>query len=243
MKNKPLAFFVAGTDTQAGMSLAAAALLHAAASRGLSTLGIKPVAAGCEETPDGLRSDDVLLLRQYSSIAMPYEMSNPVSLRLPVTPHVAAAQEGRRLDAGRLEGFCRAVLMKRAGLTLVEGAGGWLVPLNGRQTLADLAKLLQLPVILIVGLRLGCINHALLTARAIQADGLQIAGWVANLVDAGMAFPEASAEAIAERLSAPCLGRLPALHHLKVAERVEAAAAHLNLALLPGMTPEEPPAD
>jgi dethiobiotin synthetase len=83
---------------------------------------VKPVAAGCEETPDGLRSDDALLLRQYSSIAMPYEMSNPVSLRLPVAPHLAAAQEGRKLDAGRLEGFCRAVLMKRAGLTLIEGA-------------------------------------------------------------------------------------------------------------------------
>ena len=235
MSSKPAVYFIAGTDTGVGKSLVAAALLKAAASRGLSTVGVKPVAAGCEDTPDGLRSDDALLLRQYSSIAMPYEMSNPVSLRLPVAPHLAAAQEGRKLDAGRLEGFCRAVLMKRAGLTLIEGAGGWQVPLNGRQSLADLAKLLGVPVVLVVGMRLGCINHALLTARAIHADGLEIAGWIANQIDPDMALPEENIDAIAQRMSAPCLGRIPALGHLALAERVAMAATLLQLEEIAGL--------
>jgi len=228
MSSKPKVYFVAGTDAGAGKTLVAAALLHAAATRGLSAVGIKPVAAGCQETPEGLRSDDVLLLRQHSSISMPYEMSNPVSLRLVLDPHLAAVQEGRRLDAGRLEGFCRAVLMKRAALTLIEGAGGWQAPLNGRQTLADLAKLLRVPVILVVGLRLGCINHALLTARAIHADGLDIVGWIANQIDADMAFPQASIDAIAQRLSAPCLASIPPLGHLSAPERVAQAAQCLK---------------
>jgi dethiobiotin synthetase len=235
MSSKPAVYFITGTDTGAGKSLVAAAFLKAAASRGVSTVGVKPVAAGCEETPDGPRSEDALLLRQYSSIAMPYEMSNPVSLRLPVAPHLAAAQEGRKLDAGRLEGFCRAVLMKRAGLTLIEGAGGWQVPLNGRQSLADLAKLLGVPVILVVGMRLGCINHALLTARAIHADGLELAGWVANRIDPDMALADENIDAIAERMSAPCLGRIPALGHLSLTERVAAAAAQLQLEELAGL--------
>lgn len=235
MSSKPAVYFITGTDTGVGKSLVAAALLKAAGARGVSTVGVKPVAAGCEETSEGPRSEDALLLRQYSSIAMPYEMSNPVSLRLPVAPHLAAAQEGRKLDAGRLEGFCRAVLMKRAGLTLIEGAGGWQVPLNGRQSLADLAKLLGVPVILVVGMRLGCINHALLTARAIHADGLEIAGWIANRIDPDMALPDENIDAIAERMSAPCLGRIPALGHLSLTERVAAAATLLQLEELAGL--------
>lgn len=229
MPGKPLAYFVAGTDTAVGKTLMGAALLAAASARGLSTVGIKPVAAGCTDAPDGLRCSDAQLLRQYSNLVMPYEMSNPVSLRLAEVPHLAAAQEGRRLDAGRLEGFCRAVLMKRAGLTLIEGTGGWLTPLNARQTLADLAVLLRLPVILVVGLRRGCINHALLTARAIHADGLSIAGWIACATDADMENPEASTQAIAERMSAPCLGSIPVLTHLGVEDRISDAVARLAL--------------
>jgi len=240
MSIKPVACFIAGTDTAIGKSFVVAALLKAAADRGLSTIGIKPVAAGCAVTESGLRSDDVLLLQQYSSIVIPYEMSNPVSLRLAVAPHIAAAQEGRKLDAGRLEGFCRAALMKRAGLTLIEGAGGWQEPLNARQSMADLAKLLGIPVILVVGLSPGCINHALLTARAIHADGLALAGWIANQVDVSMEFAAENLEAIAQRISAPCLGAIPAQQHLALQERVAAAASLLTLEFLtgPGLTPE-----
>jgi len=229
MSYKPSVYFIAGTDTGVGKSLLCAALLKAASARGLSTVGVKPVAAGCEDTPEGLRNDDALLLRQYSTISMPYEMSNPVSLRRPVAPHIAAAEEGLKLDANRLEGFCRAVLIKRAGLTLIEGAGGWLVPINGRQTLADLVKLLGVPVILVVGIRLGCINHSLLSARAIHADGVEIAGWIANQIDPDMAFAEANIDAIAERISAPCLGRIPHFGNLPVAGCVDRAASLLTL--------------
>lgn len=237
MSPDPLTFFVTGTDTGVGKTLVTAALLQAARARGLSTLGMKPLATGCDETPQGLCSEDALLLRQHSTIEVPYAMSNPVSLRLPVAPHIAAQQEERRLDAGRLEGYCRAVLMQRAGLTLIEGAGGWQVPLNNRQTLADLAKLLRHPVILVVGLRLGCINHALLTARAILADGLPLVGWVANQIDPDMAFVQDNIDAIAQRLPAPCLGHVPPLHAMGIPERVAEAAARLTLDLLPGVAP------
>ncbi len=230
----PITFFISGTDSGVGKTLVAAALLQAARERGLSTLGMKPLATGCDETAQGLCSQDVLLLREHSSIEVPYAMSNPTCLRLPVAPHLAALQEGRRLDAGRLEGYCRAVLMQRAGLTLIEGIGGWQAPLNNRQTLADLAKLLQHPVILVVGLRSGCINHALLTARAILADGLPLAGWVANQVDPDMAFVRESIDAIAQRLPAPCLGHVPALHEVATTERVAKAASCLLLDALPG---------
>ena len=235
MSSKPSVYFVAGTDTGAGKSLIAAALLNAAASRGLSTFAVKPVATGCQSVPEGLRSEGVQLLRQYSSIVLPYEMSNPVSLRLPVSPHLAAARESRKLDASRLEGFCRAALMKRVGLTLIEGAEGWQTPLNRRQTMADLAKLLGVPVILVVGMRPGCINHALLTARAILADGLQIAGWVANQIDPDMALVDDNVEAIAERMSSACLGQIPALGHLSLDERVAMASSCLRLQDLAGM--------
>ncbi len=235
MFSKPSVYFVAGTDTGVGKSLVAAALLQAAGSRGVSTIAVKPVATGCQAGPAGLRSEEVQLLRQYSSIVIPYEMSNPVSLPLAVAPHLAAAREGRKLDAGRLEGFCRAVLMKRAGLTLIEGAEGWQTPLNGRQSLADLAKLLGVPVILVVGMRPGCISHALLTARAIHADGLEIAGWVANQIDPDMALVDENIEAIAERMSAPCLGQIPALGHLSLDARVATAALLLRLQDLEGM--------
>ncbi len=237
MSRDPTSFFVTGTDAAVGKTLIAAALLQAARARGLSTLGMKPLAVGCAETAQGLCSEDVLLLREHSSIEVPYAMSNPVCLRLAGEPHVAAQQEGRRLDAGRLEGFCRAVLMQRAGLTLIEGAGGWQVPLNNRQTLADLAKLLRHPVILVVGLRPGCINHALLSARAILADGLPLAGWVANQIDPDMAFVQQSIDAIAQRLPAPCLGHVPSLHGMSLCDRVVEAASRLTLDALPGFGP------
>ena len=120
----PITFFISGTDSGVGKTLVAAALLQAARERGLGTLGMKPLATGCDETAQGLCSQDVLLLRKHSSIDVPYAMSNPISLRLAVEPHLAALQEGRRLDAGRLEGYCRAVLMQRAGLTLIGRARG-----------------------------------------------------------------------------------------------------------------------
>lgn len=206
---KPRTYFVTGTDTGVGKSLVSAAILCAAQRHGLTTVGLKPVAAGGEETPAGLRNDDALLLQKYTSLPLLYDQINPVSLRLAVAPHIAAEQEGKRLDVSRLEGICRAAMMQRAGLTLIEGAGGWRVPLNPRHFLSDLALALNVPVILVVGIRLGCINHALLTAQAIHNDGARLAGWVANVVDSEMAFMEENIAAIESRIGAPCIARIP----------------------------------
>jgi dethiobiotin synthetase len=202
-------FFVTGTDTGVGKSLVSASLLQAALQRGLTTAAVKPVASGCSETAEGLRNDDALLLQQYCSPPLAYQQINPVALAPAIAPHLAADQAGVRLDVDRLAGFCRAVMMQRVALTVIEGAGGWRVPLNMRQTLADLPRLLEIPVLLVVGVRLGCINHAVLSADAIRADGLELAGWIANQVEPEMPAAEENIATIASMISAPCVARIP----------------------------------
>ncbi|MFC3115858.1 dethiobiotin synthase [Cellvibrio fontiphilus] len=202
------AFFITGTDTNVGKTLIASGLLVAANNMGLSTAGLKPVAAGCEKTDAGLRNSDALLLQSVITEPMAYEQINPIALEAAIAPHIAAQQEKRVLSADRLAGFCRGSL-NQANVTLIEGAGGWRVPLNPSETLADLARILRLPVILVVGMRLGCINHALLTVEAIRNDGLTLAGWVANCVDADMPALQENIQSLAARIPAPCLGVVP----------------------------------
>lgn len=204
------AFFIAGTDTDVGKTQIAAGLLVAAKNQGLTTAALKPVAAGCVETPEGLRNGDALLLQSVITTPLIYEQINPYALSAAVAPHIAAQQEKRSLTVDRLSGFCRGVI-PMAQFTLVEGAGGWRVPINQSQTLADLARQLELPVILVVGMRLGCINHALLTAEAILRDGLKLAGWVANCIDENMPVRDENIQAIAQRIPAPLLGVVPYL--------------------------------
>jgi dethiobiotin synthetase len=174
-------FFVTGTDTDAGKTWACCRLLEQAQANNLSCYGLKPVAAGCEDTDEGLRNDDALHLIAASSIKLPYELVNPVALTAAIAPHIAAADEQRKLSAEQLVGYLRGTLMShKADLILIEGAGGWRVPLNNREALSRLPQLMNLPVILVVGMKLGCINHALLTMEAIQRDGLKLHGWIAN---------------------------------------------------------------
>ncbi|RRJ83169.1 dethiobiotin synthase [Aestuariirhabdus litorea] len=218
-------FFIAGTDTDTGKTLVACALLEAAKSQGLSTLALKPVAAGCEETAEGLRNSDALLLQQHMTLPLPYEQINPVALRSAIAPHIAARQEERRLSVDRLVGLCRGALMQRADLKLVEGAGGWRVPLNERETLSGVPVALNLPVILVVGMKLGCLNHALLTVEAIRRDGLPLAGWVANQVDPQMSCFDDNLESLRVRLGAPLLGVIPHLSQ----PTAELAAQYLDL--------------
>ena len=218
------AFFITGTDTDAGKTLVATGLLAAARQRGLSTLGLKPVAAGCVRSEQGLRNSDALALQAQTTISVVYEQINPIALEAAIAPHIAAQQEKRTLGADRLAGFCRSSL-NLADFTLVEGAGGWRVPLNPRETLADLAQILRLPVVLVVGVRLGCINHALLTAEAIRHDGLPLAGWVANVLDGEMPALQENIASLAQRLPAPCLGVVPRLAE----PGAEAVAAYLDL--------------
>lgn len=203
------AYFITGTDTGVGKTCVSAAWLLAANRQGLATQAIKPVAAGCERTAEGLRNDDALQLMQAMSEPLAYGEVNPVALEAAIAPHIAAARAGIGLRVDTLAAHCRAILDRPADLTLVEGAGGWRVPLNEHETLADLAKALGLPVILVVGLRLGCINHALLAAEAIRHDGLSLAGWVANTLQDGMPEREANIAALQDRLGAPCLGVVP----------------------------------
>lgn len=203
-------FFVTGTDTGVGKTLVSAAILHAANARGLRTLAMKPVASGCEETPEGLRNEDALMLQAAMSESVSYEQINPIALAPAIAPHVAAAQAGRTLTAQRLVGFCRGLQMQPADLFLVEGAGGWRVPLNDNETYARFAVELALPVILVVPLKLGCINHALLSSEAIHADGLKVAGWVANRPEQAVMSAESDTLSYLQRhLPAPCLGVLP----------------------------------
>lgn len=204
-------FFVTGTNTGVGKTLVTSALLCAARKQGLRTIGLKPVAAGCELTEEGLCNEDALALQAQSSLPLSYAQINPVALAPAIAPHIAAARENRRLSADRLAGFCRGSMMLPSDLLLVEGAGGWRVPLNERETFADLVKILQLPVILVVGMELGCINHALLTAEAIRLDGLELAGWVANSVTPEMDCYEENLVCLQQRLDCPLIAELPFL--------------------------------
>ncbi|WPP45106.1 dethiobiotin synthase [Pseudomonas sp. AN-1] len=222
------AFFIAGTDTEIGKTTIAAGLLHAARSRGLSTAAAKPVASGCERTPQGLRNGDALALLGECSLALDYAEVNPFAFEPAIAPHLAAREVGVELTVDALLPPVRQVLARSADFALVEGAGGWRVPLAGRESLSDLAVALRLPVILVVGVRLGCINHAVLTAEAIARDGLNLAGWVANLVDPATSRLDENLATLTERLPAPCLGRVPRLAEASPA----AVAAHLDLAPL-----------
>lgn len=203
------AFFITGTDTDVGKTFACLALLAAARRAGLSTVALKPLAAGARETAEGLRNDDALALQAAATRQLLYEEVNPVCFAPAIAPHIAARQAGRSVSAARLAGFCRAVLAQRAELTLIEGAGGWCVPLNERELLSQLPRELKLPVILVVGLRLGCLNHALLTARAIVADGLQLAGWIANDLGPELPCRAENLDTLRRLLPAPLLAELP----------------------------------
>lgn len=201
-------FFIAGTDTGVGKTHATCSLLHALRAGGLNACGMKPVASGCIETADGLRNEDALALQAASSTPMPYEWVNPVALREPLSPHLAAAHEGVEIRlAPLMEAFQQLRDMHDA--VLVEGVGGWLVPLSRGLLASDMARQWQLPVILVVGMRLGCLSHALLTARAIATDGCRLVGWIGNCIDPTMDALDENLATLRQLLPAPCLGVLP----------------------------------
>lgn len=225
-------FFVTGTDTDVGKTTIAAGLLRAARLAGLSTAAVKPLASGCEAGADGLRNSDALALLAECSLPLSYAEVNPFAFAPAIAPHLAAREAGVPLKVEALAATVQAVLVQQADFTLVEGAGGWRVPLDGQATLAELPIALDLPVILVVGVRLGCINHALLTAEAIARDGLRLAGWVANVLDPQTSRLDDNLRTLTERLAAPCLGRVPRLQQADAA----AVARHLNISLL-GLAP------
>lgn len=226
--------FIAGTDTDVGKTLIAQGLLVAARREGKKTVALKPIAAGCEEREGAFYNDDALKLQAAMTESRPYQEVNPVALAPAIAPHIAAEEEGVSLTANAIVGHCNRVSLQDADWLLVEGAGGWRVPLNDQETMADIAIAMKLDVILVVAMRLGCINHALLTAEAIQRDGLNLVGWVANQVAGEMPRLTENLETLEQRMPAPLLGAVPTLNAAPSQEGdlAEQVADHLDISNL-----------
>lgn len=197
--------FIAGTDTGVGKTLVASALIQRGVAAGKRVAAMKPVSAGCVQTPEGWLNDDVAQLRAVSNVALPLALMNPYAFELPIAPHIAAQQAGIEIDLARIESAYREI-ESQSDEVVVEGVGGLLVPLNANQTAADIVLRLNLPVILVVGMRLGCLNHALLTVEAMQQRGLTLAGWIANRIDPAMPAFDANLVSLQARISAPLWG-------------------------------------
>ena len=205
--------FITGTDTGVGKTHVAVALVRQLAEAGRRVAVMKPVAAGAIDSSHGLRNDDALDLASVASVRLPYDLVNPCCLPRPTSPHLAARDAGRPIDVPALvAGYNR--IATQADMVVVEGAGGWYVPIGeppgpgqAGPTMADLAVALGLPVLLVVGIRLGCLNHALLTAEAIRGSGLRLAGWVANVIDPAFPDVEDYIQSLSIRLPVPCRGR------------------------------------
>ncbi|MBX3628327.1 MAG: dethiobiotin synthase [Nitrosomonas sp.] len=197
-------FFVTGTDTGIGKTYVSCLLLQALVARHKSAVGMKPIAAGSEHG----QWQDVELLRAAGNVEVPRDYLNPYALQMPIAPHIAAGQEGVTIEIAHIE-QCYDRLARNADVVVVEGIGGFLVPINTDETTADLARALNLSVLLVVGMRLGCISHALLTVQAIQQTGLRLAGWVANCIDPDMLALEENITTLQQRIDAPLLGKVP----------------------------------
>jgi dethiobiotin synthetase len=201
-------YYVTGTDTGIGKTLASTALLHALRHRGLSAVGMKPVASGCVDSGDGPRNEDALALLEASDPRPDYADLNPYALPQPLAPEIAAREAGVEVGLEKIiAAFGR--LQAAADAVVVEGVGGWAAPLATTLDQADLVRALRLPVILVVGMRLGCLNHARLSARAIVDDGCELVGWIANHVDADMERQDENFGLLTARMQAPCWGRIP----------------------------------
>ena len=204
------AYFVTGTDTGVGKTLVTSAMLYGYSQQGLKTAGMKPVAAGCAEQNGRLVSEDVAMLVLAGNVMAELEQHNPYAFAPPIAPHIAA-QRVNEIIKPRVIQAAYQELSTLAEVVIVEGVGGFRVPLGEQFDTADLAQILNIRVVLVVGMRLGCINHTLLTVEAIQARGLELAGWVANRIDPNMAAFEENLQTLDQHISAPCLGVLPYL--------------------------------
>ena len=218
------AYFVTGTDTGVGKTRVSAALISAFKAHDHRVLGMKPIAAGTVLVDEKYQNEDVIMLSDAANVSAPADLINPYLFDPPIAPHIAAAQAGVSISLETIQAaFIQ--LQSLAEVVIVEGAGGFLVPLDDQQDMGDLAKCLQLPMILVVGMRLGCLNHALLTVEAIQSRGLTLAGWVANHIDPDMLCVEENLASLRQRIPAPCLGVLP----WQVEAQLDAVAKQIKL--------------
>lgn len=206
--------FIAGTDTDVGKTVVSKALLQAADKMGMTTVGYKPVAAGCEVTPDGNRNSDALHLQDAANVSVAYDKVNPYALLEPCSPHIAAKLQGVNIDGTVLSNQLEE-LKQQANFVLVEGAGGWRVPVSDSECLSSWVQQHNLPVILVVGVKLGCLSHAMLTAETIERDGLNIVGWVANRVNPGEKHYREIISLLEQKMNAPKLGEIPYMPSVK----------------------------
>lgn len=202
------AVFVTGTDTEIGKTLVCVQLIRALVGRGHRVAGMKPVASGCVRTPSGLRSEDALKLIAAANVDVRYEEVNPYAFEPPIAPHIASREAGVRIELPQITSAFQG-LRARTDWVVVEGVGGWLVPLSGDRTVADLAAALDIPVVLVVGIRLGCINHALLSARAIRGGGAVLRAWVANRCVPAAERATENIGTLDAMIGVPCLATIP----------------------------------
>lgn len=225
-------YFVTGTDTGVGKTLVTAALMRCLRDSGLRVAGMKPVAAGVVAGPEGPVNEDALMLQSESSASHPYADVNPWLFEPAIAPHIAAVEAGLEIDTARIVA-AHARLADNSDVVLAEGAGGFLVPLDGNRSFAELPGLLGMEVLLVVGLRLGCLNHALLTAEAIAARGLVLAGWIGNGVVAEFSRREANVATLMARLPVPCLGILPWMPEPSVGKAAAALSGAARILRIP----------
>ncbi|GLO60457.1 ATP-dependent dethiobiotin synthetase BioD [Vibrio sp. MACH09] len=207
-------FFIAGTDTEVGKTVVSKAILQALAAHGLTTIGYKPVAAGCKDSEDGRRNSDALHLQQAATREIAYDDVNPYALLSPTSPHIAAKQEEVVIDYSVLSDKLQQH-KQTADVVLVEGAGGWRVPISQTDCLSTWVKQEKMPVVLVVGIKLGCLSHAMLSVEAIQNDGLEIIGWAANRINPGTENYSEIIRMLEEKIPAPKLGEIPYVPSVK----------------------------
>lgn len=210
MEQNPKGYFITGTDTGVGKTLIASALLILL-KKNFKTLALKPIATGCFMTPEGLRNNDANLLQNYMTENLTYTEINPFAFYEPIAPHIAAKIENQTLSIKAVMDACKDTLKKPADFLIVEGIGGWLVPLNANETTADLAKAFGYPVILVVGMRVGCLNHTLLSIESLQKKSVTLAGWIANSMQPEMPYLTEHIEVLKQSIPGPLLGIVPHL--------------------------------
>ncbi|MDC5848225.1 dethiobiotin synthase [Vibrio europaeus] len=208
------AFFIAGTDTDVGKTVASKAILNALAEKDLKTIGYKPVAAGSDKTEQGFRNSDALYLQEAATVNVAYDDVNPYALELPASPHIAAIRENVEIEYSVLSDKL-SEHKEKSDIVLVEGAGGWRVPVSKQECLSSWVQQEKLPVVLVVGIKLGCLSHAMLTLDAIKADGVEVIGWVANRVNPGTEHYAEIIEMLENKIAAPKLGEIPYVPKVK----------------------------
>lgn len=234
-KNKtnelPKRFFITGTDTNIGKTYVSLKLLHAFAKEGFSTLGLKPIASGCQRIDNQWINEDAWQLQQASTVLQPYSVINPICFPEFIAPHIAAKLHAQEIKIEEIVNHIHTISKDNIDVILCEGVGGWNVPLNKQHTTAHLAKALNFPVILVVGMRLGCLNHAILTAKAMESSQIKIAGWVANCVDPQMPYLEDNIQTLKDWLAIPLLATIPYNGELNLIDsitREKNATSHIH---------------